>query len=104
MRIRAVDEQGQPVAGATVEVKQTARAFPFGSAMGSVLLRNPEYQECFRTHFDWAMFENKSRWYSTHRRGYQDNQRLIHLGSCDSRLSTARATKSDDGIFVCIWR
>ena len=38
------DHQGKPLAGVTVNIKQARKAFPFGAAISSVLLRNAEYK------------------------------------------------------------
>jgi len=73
VQIRVVDAQGQPVAGARVELKQTSKAFPFGSAMGATLLRNEQYRDFFKAHFNWAVFENESKWYANERRPAQDD-------------------------------
>ena len=61
--IRVVDNQGKPLAGVAVEVRQTRKAFPFGAAVSSALVRNAQYREFFKSHFDWAVFENESKWY-----------------------------------------
>lgn len=63
MQIRVVDEQGRPAAGVTVEVRQTRKAFPFGAAVGGTLVRNAQYRDFFKAHFNWAVFENESKWY-----------------------------------------
>ena len=73
VQIRVVDAQGRPVPKARVELRQTRKAFPFGSAMGATLLRNEKYRDFFKTHFNWAVFENESKWYSNERRPGQDN-------------------------------
>lgn len=63
VQIRVVDEQGKPAAGVAIEVRQTRKAFPFGSAMSGALLRNAQYRDFFKSHFNWAVFENESKWY-----------------------------------------
>lgn len=73
VQIRVVDDQGKPQAGVTVEVRQTRKAFPFGAAMSATLLRNAQYRDFFKSHFNWAVFENESKWYSNERvRGKDD--------------------------------
>jgi GH35 family endo-1,4-beta-xylanase len=67
VRVRVADEQGNPAAGVQVDIRQTHQAFPFGAAMSWVLLRNERYAEFFRDHFNWAVFENESKWYSNER-------------------------------------
>src|SRR5512145_16486 len=73
VQIRVVDSQGKPQAGVTVEVRQTRKAFPFGAAVSGALVRNPQYQEFFKSHFNWAVFENESKWYSNGRVPGQDD-------------------------------
>ena len=75
VQIRVVDAQGRSVPGAQVELKQTRQAFPFGSAMGATLLRNEKYREFFKAHFNWAVFENETKWYSNERQPGQDDYR-----------------------------
>ncbi len=67
VRVRVVNEHGDPAAGIKVGVRQTRQAFPFGSAMSWALLRNERYAEFFKTHFNWAVFGNESKWYSNER-------------------------------------
>jgi xylan 1,4-beta-xylosidase len=63
-QIQALDAQGRPASGAQVECRQVRPAFPFGAAMSSKVLDNPQYQEFFRTNFNWAVFNNESKWYA----------------------------------------
>lgn len=67
VQVRLVDGQGKPQAGVTVEVRQTRKAFPFGAAVSGALVRNAQYQAFFKSHFNWAVFENESKWYSNGR-------------------------------------
>ncbi|RPJ36220.1 MAG: endo-1,4-beta-xylanase [Planctomycetaceae bacterium] len=72
-QVRVVDGQGRPQAGVAVEARQIRKAFPFGAAMSTALLRNAQYGEFFKSHFNWAVFENESKWYSNERvRGKDD--------------------------------
>lgn len=66
-RIEVVDAGGRPVAGVRVEVRQVRQAFPFGAAMTAAILRNPQYAEFFKSHFNWAVFGNESKWYANER-------------------------------------
>ena len=71
-----LDEQGRPVPGVKVEVKQTSKAFPFGAALSPTVLRDRKYQEFFLSHFNYAVFENAMKWYSNEgRRGREDYSR-----------------------------
>ena len=73
VQIRIVDDEGKPQAGVAVEVRQTRRAFPFGAAVSGALVRNAQYREFFKSHFNWAVFENESKWYSNSRIPGQDD-------------------------------
>ncbi|AZK46486.1 endo-1,4-beta-xylanase [Paenibacillus lentus] len=64
VQILVTDTQGRPVSGANVEVQQTRQGFPFGSAMSSTVLSNSQYSDFFKNHFNWAVFENESKWYA----------------------------------------
>jgi endo-1,4-beta-xylanase len=65
--IRLTGPDGSPLASATVDVIQARKAFPFGSAMSRHLIGNPHYREFFRRNFNWAVFENESKWYANER-------------------------------------
>jgi endo-1,4-beta-xylanase len=65
--LRLTGTDGAPLAGARLEIIQARKAFPFGSAMSRRLLGNPQYQEFFKLHFNWAVFENESKWYANER-------------------------------------
>ena len=67
VRVRLVDEHGDPAAGVPVNIRQMSQAFPFGAAMSWALLRNERYAEFFKSHFNWAVFENETKWYSNER-------------------------------------
>ena len=67
VRVRVVDGQGIPLSGVRVDLQQKRNAFPFGSAINGLLLRNAQYREFFKSHFNWAVFENESKWYSNER-------------------------------------
>ncbi len=64
VRLQVIDQQGKPAVGVAVDIRQVGKAFPFGGALSAVLLRNPQYGEFFRAHFNWAVFENETKWYS----------------------------------------
>lgn len=72
VQVRVVDEQGKAQAGVTIEARQTRKAFPFGAAINGGIVRNAQYQEFFKSHFNWAVFENESKWYSNQRVPDQD--------------------------------
>ncbi len=62
--IQVTDAEGRPAVGAQAECRQVRPAFPFGAAMSRKLLDNPRYQEFFRSHFNWAVFDNEAKWYA----------------------------------------
>lgn len=65
--VRVLDADGRPAPGAQVALRQQARAFPIGAAVNPNLLNNPTYQQFFKQHFNWAVFDNASKWYSNER-------------------------------------
>ncbi len=62
LHVVVVDGLGNPVSNATVEVMQKNHAFGFGSAMSYYVLDTPEYASFFTNHFEWAVFENETKW------------------------------------------
>ncbi len=73
VQVRIVNSEGDAVPDVRVQVRQVGKAFPFGAAMGGTILRNSQFQEFFKDHFNWAVFENESKWYSNERRAGQDD-------------------------------
>ncbi|AUG57527.1 endo-1,4-beta-xylanase [Acetivibrio saccincola] len=63
--IKVVDKNGNPVSGATVEVKQTRNHFAFGSALRRSAMYDERYTKFFKENFEWAVFENEAKWYHT---------------------------------------
>jgi GH35 family endo-1,4-beta-xylanase len=64
IKITVLDSNGREMEGVTVEVKQTKHAFAFGTALRRSGLDNPSYAEFVKKHFNWAVFENESKWYT----------------------------------------
>jgi hypothetical protein len=54
VRVRVVNEKGDPAAGISVGIRQIGQAFSFGAAVGRGLLRNERYAEFFKAHFNFA--------------------------------------------------
>jgi endo-1,4-beta-xylanase len=73
VRISVVDEQGKPVPGVRIDMQQKRKAFPFGAAMNGFLISNTQYREFFKSHFNWAVFENESKWYSNEKISGQED-------------------------------
>ena len=80
-QIQVLDGQNRPAAGVQIECRQMRPAFPFGAAMSREVLTNPRYQNFFRSHFNWAVFNNESKWYANEpARGqvsYADADRML---------------------------
>ncbi len=75
VRVHVVDKQGNPAGGIAVGIRQVRQAFPFGAAVSRVVLRNEQYAEFFKNHFNWAVFGNESKWYSNERFQGRDDYR-----------------------------
>jgi endo-1,4-beta-xylanase len=73
VRVQVVNSQGQAVPDARIEVRQIRRAFPFGAAMGRAILGNAKFQEFFKDHFNYAVFENETKWYANERMPGREN-------------------------------
>jgi endo-1,4-beta-xylanase len=93
--IFVLSPEGQPVAGAEVNIRQIRHHFAFGSAINRNVLttgRFNRYGDFFREHFEWAVLENESKWYHTERvQGnvtYQDADRIYDW--CQSNGITMR--------------
>ncbi len=63
VEIVAVDALGNGIANVGVQADQVSHHFAFGSTMNGNVLTNPNYQSFFTDHFEWAVFENESKWY-----------------------------------------
>ncbi|WP_110931738.1 endo-1,4-beta-xylanase [Paenibacillus bouchesdurhonensis] len=86
VQILVTDEQGRPISGANVEVQQTRHGFPFGSAMSSTVLSNSQYSNFFKDHFNWAVFENESKWYSN-----ETSKGNVNYSTADRMMEFAEA-------------
>jgi GH35 family endo-1,4-beta-xylanase len=64
-QIKVIDNDGNPVSGADIEIKQTKNHFPFGSALTRHAMYDERYTEFFKENFEWAVFENEAKWYHT---------------------------------------
>jgi len=66
--IEVRDEDGKPVTGATVSLRQLSHDFWFGTALASgAATIAPRYKETVRSLFNAAVHENALKWYSTER-------------------------------------
>ncbi|CAN1285015.1 Endo-1,4-beta-xylanase 5 [Linum perenne] len=66
LRIKVVDQEGNPLSNATVSIQRKALSFPFGCAINKNILTNKGYQNWFTSRgFRVTTFENEMKWYST---------------------------------------
>ena len=63
-QITVVNQFGSPVAGVDVDINQVKHQFAFGSCINSRVLSDANYAKFFKDHFEWAVMENESKWYS----------------------------------------
>lgn len=86
VQLRLVDAAGRPLPNVPLTIQQTSHAFPFGSAISRAFLNNPTWQQQFKAHFNYAVFENETKWYSNEgapgRITYRDADAL--LAWCDA--------------------
>ncbi|EHA8591782.1 endo-1,4-beta-xylanase 5-like [Cocos nucifera] len=73
VRFRAVDAQGNTLAGATFTLAQKRPGFPFGCAIPASIVQNTQYQNWFAPRFTVTVFENEMKWYSTERAPGQED-------------------------------
>jgi GH35 family endo-1,4-beta-xylanase len=64
VHILLVDAAGRPLPNVPLTIQQTSHAFPFGAAISRAFLTNPTWQQQFKAHFNYAVFENESKWYA----------------------------------------
>lgn len=63
-RITVVNPSGYPISDVNVQIQQTKRRFAFGSCINYRVLSDVNYANFFKDHFEWAVMENESKWYS----------------------------------------
>jgi len=63
-QITVVNSQGQPVNDVNVQIEQVKHRFAFGSCINGRVLTDANYAQFFNDHFEWAVMENESKWYS----------------------------------------
>ena len=56
------DRYGNPVPGASASVVQARHYFALGSCINTNALNNASYAAFFKSHFEWAVLENESKW------------------------------------------
>lgn len=65
--VQVVDQFGNPVTNVTIDARQVASAFPFGSAINGNVLKNGKYADFFASHFNVAALEDEATWYFNER-------------------------------------
>ncbi|CAN0920751.1 Endo-1,4-beta-xylanase 5 [Linum grandiflorum] len=86
LRIKVVNEQGNPLPNATVSIQQKALSFPFGCAINKNILTNKAYQNWFTSRgFRVTTFENEMKWYAT-----ESSQGKENYSAADSMLRFAK--------------
>jgi GH35 family endo-1,4-beta-xylanase len=63
-QITVVNSQGQPISDINVQIDQVKHRFAFGSCINGRVLSDANYAQFFNDHFEWAVMENESKWYS----------------------------------------
>ncbi|MBN2532206.1 MAG: endo-1,4-beta-xylanase [Spirochaetales bacterium] len=58
------DSTGTTLNSGSIQVRQLKHHFAFGSALASEANSNATYADFFKNHFEWATFENETKWYS----------------------------------------
>ena len=62
--ITVVNPSGHPISNVNVQIQQTKHRFAFGSCINYRVLSNVNYADFFKNHYEWAVMENESKWYS----------------------------------------
>jgi endo-1,4-beta-xylanase len=62
--ITIVNPGGHPISDVNVQIQQTKHQFAFGSCINYRVLSDANYANFFKDHFEWAVMENESKWYS----------------------------------------
>ena len=62
VRIALYDCLGRPLTNAAVDIRQVKHDFAFGSALSYHVISNSQYRSFFTNHFEWAVFENETKW------------------------------------------
>jgi GH35 family endo-1,4-beta-xylanase len=78
VQIKIVDSNNRPIDGAYVEVTQTKHAFAFGVAITRKAMYEPNYSKFIKDYFNWAVFENESKWYSN-----EPNMGMVNYADAD---------------------
>ncbi|MBN1392718.1 MAG: endo-1,4-beta-xylanase [Sedimentisphaerales bacterium] len=63
-RITVVNPSGYPVRDVNVQINQIKHRFAFGSCINGNVLSDANYANFFKNHYEWAVMENESKWYS----------------------------------------
>jgi len=69
VQIKVVDSSNKPIENAYVEAVLTNHAFGFGTAITRRAMYDSNYTKFIKDHFNWAVFENESKWYTSRSNG-----------------------------------
>ncbi len=64
LQITVLSPAGRPLPDVEIRLRQLKHHFAFGSAISYWQMHNQEYRDFFKDHFEWAVMENSSKWYS----------------------------------------
>ncbi|MEA3443832.1 MAG: endo-1,4-beta-xylanase, partial [Bacteroidota bacterium] len=79
-RVLVVDEDGDPLPGASVHLQQTSHDFAFGACVNDNLISNSDYKDFFVSHYEWGVHEAHAKW--PQMEATQDN---LYYGSVDGQ-------------------
>ncbi|CAI9769997.1 unnamed protein product [Fraxinus pennsylvanica] len=85
VKFQAVDKHGQPLANATISIKQNQWRFPFGCAINQNILSNTDYKNWFLRRFKYTVFENEMKWYVT-----ESSRGQVNYHSADAMLELSK--------------
>ncbi|XAR52931.1 Endo-1,4-beta-xylanase [Bertholletia excelsa] len=108
-KLQAMDAAGNPLANATVSIKQLNSGFPFGCAINSIILSNNEYQNWFTSRFGGqvTVFENEMKWYSTEqtqgREDYSVADAMLNFAKNNGMTVRGHSVLWDDPSYQVSW-
>jgi endo-1,4-beta-xylanase len=82
MTLTVLASDGNAVSGMTVRARQVKHLFAFGSCINGNVTSTKSYADFFRAHFEWAVCENESKWYTN-----EANQGAVTYSGADSIYS-----------------
>ena len=77
--VRIVDQNGDPVIGAEVNLQQKSHHFQFGACINNLLVENTDYKDFFINHYEWGVHENYAKWRKMEK--YRDELNYTKVGA-----------------------